>query len=129
MEEYKLDGHVHGPINTTFIALIPKRDHPKKFDDFLCISLCNCLYKIMAKVISRRLKVILSRRISNEQFGFLEGRQIHEAIGVDQEGLHSVKTHRLKGAVVKIDLSKVLIRLASFIFGCYLHIWVYVILL
>ena len=74
---------------------------------FFCpITLCNCLYKIIAKVISRRLKVILSCCICNEQFGFLEGRQIHEAIGVAQEGLHSLKTRKLKGAVVKIDLYK-----------------------
>jgi len=48
----------------------------------------------------------LSQNISSEQFGFLEGRQIHEAIGVAQEGLHTMKTQKLKGAVIKIDLSK-----------------------
>jgi hypothetical protein len=36
----------------------------------------------------------------------LEGRQIHEAIGVAQEGLHSIKTRKEKGVVLKIDLSK-----------------------
>jgi len=41
-----------------------------------------------------------------EQFGFLEGRQIHEAIGVAQEGLNSIKSKQLRGAVLKIDLSK-----------------------
>ena len=52
------------------------------------------------------LKPILSRCISNEQFGFLEGRQIHEAIRVAQETIHSVKLMKRNGAVVKIDLSK-----------------------
>jgi hypothetical protein len=41
-----------------------------------------------------------------EQFGFLEGRQIHEAIGVAQEALHNIKTRKLKSVVLKIDLSK-----------------------
>jgi hypothetical protein len=58
------------------------------------------------KIISRRLKPFLSKTISQEQFGFLEGRQIHEAIGVAQETLHSMKTRKTKGVVVKIDLSK-----------------------
>ena len=48
----------------------------------------------------------MSEHISKEQFGFLEGRQIHEAIGVAQEGLHSIKTKHIQGVVIKIDLSK-----------------------
>eukprot|EP00253_Pinus_taeda_P025786 PITA_25786 len=41
-----------------------------------------------------------------EQFGFLDGRQIHEAIGVAQEVIHSVRQQKKKGVVFKIDLSK-----------------------
>jgi hypothetical protein len=52
------------------------------------------------------LKKILSKNISEQQFGFLEGRQIHEAIGISQEGIHNMKVRKLKGAVLKIDLSK-----------------------
>lgn len=51
------------------------------------------------------LKVYLSWIISYEQFGFLEGRQIHEAISVAQEGLQSMKMRNQKGHVIKIDLS------------------------
>jgi hypothetical protein len=36
----------------------------------------------------------------------MEGQQIHEVIGVAQEGMHSIKTKKLKGEVLKIDLSK-----------------------
>jgi hypothetical protein len=36
----------------------------------------------------------------------LEGRQIHEAIGVAQEVMHFIKTEKLKGAMFNIDLSK-----------------------
>jgi hypothetical protein len=32
------------------------------------------------KIIARRLKPIISEAISKEQFGFMEGRNIHEAI-------------------------------------------------
>jgi hypothetical protein len=106
VEESRLNGRIHGPLNSTFIALIPKVNEPLSFDDFRPISLCNCIYKIIAKIIARRLKPLLSKSISKEQFGFLEGRQIHEAIGVAQEGLHNLKTKKEKGTILKIDLSK-----------------------
>ena len=107
MIEYsRSSGWIPASFNSTFIALIPKSDNALSLNDFRPISLCNCVYKIISKVIAIRLKAILSEQISAEQFGFLEGHQIHEAIGVAQEGLHSIKTKRLKGAILKIDLSK-----------------------
>jgi hypothetical protein len=106
VKESRKNGHIHKPLNATFNALIPKFDNPTTFDDFRLISLCNYIYKIISKVISHRLKDILSKHISCEQFGFLKGIQIHEAIGVAQEGLHNMKIKELKGEVIKIDLSK-----------------------
>jgi hypothetical protein len=86
--------------------MIPKDDNPTSFEKFRPISLCNCIYKIISKVIARRLKRVLSRKISNEQFGFLEGRKIHEAIDIAQEGIHSIKVNNQISMVVKVDLSK-----------------------
>jgi hypothetical protein len=105
VEEVRTSGRMTSGLNATFIALIPKQDYPKSFDGFLPISLCN-LYKIIAKVIATRLKPILSEYISVEQFGFLQGRQIHEAIGTTQEGLHSIKLSRMPTTIIKLDLSK-----------------------
>lgn len=80
IEHCKINGRISSAIKSTFIALIPKSNHLTSFDDFRPISLYNCLYKIIAKIIANRLKPILSRHISPEQFAFLNHRQIHEAI-------------------------------------------------
>lgn len=105
-EESKKWGDYSPPLNATFIALIQKLDNPSSLDDYIPISVCNVTYKVVAKIITRRLKNIMSKVISWEQFGFLEGRQIHEAIEVSQEGIHSQKITNNKGDILKIDISK-----------------------
>ena len=42
-------------INSSFIALIPKKDNPEKFDDFRPISLLNYSLKCITKILSNRL--------------------------------------------------------------------------
>jgi hypothetical protein len=106
VEDTRISGRIPQSLNSTFIELIPKVDKPETLDEFRPISLCNCAYKIVSKIIARRLKKILSKNISEQQFGFLEGRRIREAIGIAEEGLHNMKTGNLKRAVLKIDLSK-----------------------
>lgn len=86
IEDCRTMGHMHGAINTTFITLIPKSDNPTSFDHFHPISLCNCIYKIIAN----RLRPILSTHISSEQFDFLHDCQIHEAVCTAQEVMHSI---------------------------------------
>lgn len=106
VEDSRRRGRISSAIKSTFIALIPKTDAPSSFDDFWPISLCNCLYKIIAKIIANRLKPILSQHITFEQFAFLHHRQIHEAIATAQELSHTLQIKKQKGMILKIDLSK-----------------------
>jgi hypothetical protein len=106
VEETRLGGEVIRSINSTFIALIPKVNCPSSFGDFRPIALCNLCYKIIAKIIARRIRPILSRSLSEEQLGFLKGRQILDAIGTAQECLHSIKVKKLQAIILKLDLKK-----------------------
>ena len=46
-------------INKTNIALVPKKKSPTKMTEFRSINLSNVTYKIIAKVLSNRLKAVL----------------------------------------------------------------------
>lgn len=59
-------------LNDINIALIPKVDNPLTMKDMWPISLCNVLYKILAKVLANRLKKVLPKCISEEQSTFVE---------------------------------------------------------
>lgn len=54
-------------FNSTFLALIPKADNPQPFYDYWPVSLCNCIYKIISKIIAMHIKALLSKMISKEQ--------------------------------------------------------------
>ena len=106
IELSRVSGKIPVIFNSTFLALIPKIDHPLSFEHFRPISLCNFVYKIFGKHISVRIKTVLARCISSEQFGFLPGRQIHDAVGVIQEGMHTMHRKSIKAVMLKIDLYK-----------------------
>jgi hypothetical protein len=57
-------------------------------------------------VIANRIKPILLIDLLAEQLGFLEGRQIHDAIGTSHECIHSIKKKILKAVILKLDLQK-----------------------
>lgn len=48
--------HVPSSINKTFMVLIPKALHPVSFNQYRLISLCNFVYKVIAKLITTRLR-------------------------------------------------------------------------
>lgn len=96
-------------LNETHITLIPKVAHPESITQYRPISLCNCSYTIIAKVMANRLKPLLSNLISQEQSAFVSGRQIQDNIFIVQEVLHQLilrKRKRKFQAVLKLDMQK-----------------------
>ena len=77
---------VGGCTNSTFLALIPKES---SFNIFRPISLCNASYKILAKLLANRFKLLLGKLISPLQGGFVKGRNLVDNVIQVQETLHS----------------------------------------
>ncbi|KAK3192991.1 hypothetical protein Dsin_024301 [Dipteronia sinensis] len=95
-------------MNNSVISLIPKIKNPMRISDYRPISLCNVLYKIIAKAITNRFRHALGGVISETQCAFVPGRLISDNTIVGFECLHRLKRRkRKKGFIaIKLDMSK-----------------------
>lgn len=76
LEGMRNSGNILREINNTFLALIPKKEEPNYFDEFILIALCNTIYKIFTKTLANWLHKLLPLLISEEQMGFVPRRLI-----------------------------------------------------
>ena len=96
-------------MNHTNIVLIPKVSSSSSPQQFRPISLCNVLYKIVAKVLANRLKGVLSEVIDLANRAFVPGRQIFDNEMVAFETVHAMNEKHIGKSgfmALKLDMSK-----------------------
>ncbi|KAI0494109.1 hypothetical protein KFK09_024240 [Dendrobium nobile] len=92
----------------TAIALIPKGHHASNISDFRPISLCNIFYKIIAKILTNRMKDIMPHIIHKSQAGFVQGRVSTDNIILASEILGCFNSAPIdKFFCAKLDIKKV----------------------
>lgn len=85
IQEFFVNARFPKAVTASFIALIPKTDHPQSLSEYRPISLIGSMYKIVAKLLASRLKGCLGKVISNCQSAFLPRRQILDGVVVVNE--------------------------------------------
>ena len=94
-------------MNSTILAVVPKKTDSLEMRDFRPIACCNVLYKVVSKIIANRLKLLLPRMITENQSAFVRGRLLLKNVLFASE---LVKDYHKKSVsprcVMKIDISK-----------------------
>lgn len=84
-------------------------DQLESIRDLRPISLCNVLYKIIAKILTLRLQPYMDAIIGEEQNSFIKGRLIADNILIGHDLSHSMnqkKTGNKFSMAIKLDVSK-----------------------
>jgi len=76
VDEFHANGSFPKGNNASFLALIPKTNHPQSFNEYRPISLIGCMYKIIAKLLANRLRKVMSALIDERQTAFIKDRHI-----------------------------------------------------
>jgi len=109
IRSFFVDSCLSPRLNETHVTLIPKISAPRKVSDYRPIALCNVQYKIVAKILTRRLQPWLSELISLHQSAFVPGRAIADNVLITHEILHFLRVSGAKkycSMAIKTDMSK-----------------------
>ena len=93
-------------LNATFITLIPKKHAASEIRDFQPISLVRGVYKIIARVLANRLRMVMGDIISTSQNAFVRDRQILDLVLIANECLDSRLRSGVSGLICKLDVEK-----------------------
>ena len=104
--EFHNSGIINQNTNASFIVLLPKKSQSKKISDFRPISLITCLYKVITKFLSGRLRGVLQETIHSTQGAFVKGRQILDVVLITNEIVDEKRRSTEEGVVFKIDFEK-----------------------
>ncbi|KAJ3699695.1 hypothetical protein LUZ61_003400 [Rhynchospora tenuis] len=113
VNQFFSSGHMPSKLARSNVVLVPKKETPVLVTDYRPISVCNVGYKLISKLLSRRLKPIIPLLVSDTQAAFTLGRQIRDNIIVFREVIHSfsLSSYRKHSFCLKVDLSKAFDRL------------------
>ncbi|KAJ9695822.1 hypothetical protein PVL29_011012 [Vitis rotundifolia] len=104
--EFHTNGIINQSTNATFMAIVPKKSQTLKISNYRPISLVTSLYKIIAKVLSGRLRKVLHETISGSQGAFVEGRHILDAVLIANEVVDEKRRSGEERVVFKINFEK-----------------------
>ncbi|KAL0651628.1 hypothetical protein Bca4012_094319 [Brassica carinata] len=106
--------------NSTILTLVPKHPGASQITDYRPIACLNTLYKVVSRLLVRRLKPILPHLIVPSQTAFVRGRLLVENTSLAGElinGYH--KQAGQKRITIKVDIAKAFDTLSwSFLFSC-----------
>ncbi|CAI5479335.1 unnamed protein product [Closterium sp. Yama58-4] len=106
VEQFVTSGKLPEVANEAVTILLYKKGEETDVRNYRPITLLTSVYKILAKVMATRMKVVLDHVISKEQFGFLPGRRLTDAVSLVTDLIETAKNEGNDWYLLLIDFEK-----------------------
>jgi exonuclease III len=93
-------------FRTAKIRLIPKKGDPKKISNWRPISLLNCFYKIISRVITNRIKKVSDKITLVGQKGYSKTKVCQEVLLEITDKIFELRYAKKKGCILSLDIKK-----------------------
>ena len=93
-------------LRTANIRLIPKKGDISKIKNWRPISLLNCFYKIISRVITNRLRKYMDKMTPLCQKGYSNSRYCQEVLISVIEGVEKCNSNKKRAGVISLDIKK-----------------------
>ncbi|XP_052110107.1 uncharacterized protein LOC127741497 [Arachis duranensis] len=90
----------------TWVVLAPKFVGAEEIKDLRLISMVGCVYKVISKVLVRRMRSVMPAIVGETQSAFVKGRKIHDGALIACETVNWLKLRKKEAAIIKLDFQK-----------------------
>ncbi|XP_048634085.1 uncharacterized protein LOC125608168 [Brassica napus] len=120
VQHFFSSGFLPFAANATILSLVPKFPGASRVTEYRPFSCLNTIYKIISRLLVRRLKPILSDLILPNQTAFVKGRILVENTTLAGELINGYHKHKgSKRITIKVDIAKAFDTLSwDFLFSC-----------
>ena len=99
-------GEMTDTMKMAIVKILFKKSDKKRIENYRPISLLTADYKILAKILTERLKKVLTRLIGAEQQGFIPGGDIAGNLLLVKEIIAHCDDEDMEGVMIMMDFMK-----------------------
>ncbi|CAI5472702.1 unnamed protein product [Closterium sp. Yama58-4] len=106
VRNFESAGVLSESFTTAVTILLHKKRDMDDLGNYRPITLLSFFYKLLAKVLANRIKVVLPRVISSNQFGFLPGRSLADAVSLVADAIDAAEQEDEDWLLLLVDFQK-----------------------
>ncbi|CAI5483337.1 unnamed protein product [Closterium sp. Yama58-4] len=106
VESFTETAELPASTKSAVTILLHKKGGRDAVENYRPITLLSFTYKVLARVVADKMKRVLNEVISPEQYGFMPGRRLSDAVGLVADVIDAAKNEQADWYLLLVDFQK-----------------------